>query len=1554
MRNLVLFLLFVLPGLSRNQQVNYELNFQEGKKYIYEYNSILLSGLPEKGLGLAGLNLKSEVEISCSTVTFPVMKIYSVTAADYNGRWPSDSFIESPELTQILESQLSYPIQFLYKNGHIGDIYAPQSMSEDALNLYKGIMNIFEVTIKKPQTTYNLLEIGMSGLCNTTYFIKEDKKYNLIHITKSTDLNDCKESINKNTGFAYAVYCKECKPPKRNSRSTSTTSYKIKISKGQPLIISAEIMEQHQFTPFNELTGGGAVTEIWKKLELINVQKASSENQVITFQNRGNLFYRFGSELIQMPVHLFKIHNIERQIVDIMENLVGHMKKLGPGEVPSKFLQLVQLFRVADVTIMESVWKKCAGKSIHRRLFLDVIPAVANIKSVKFLRLKLEQQELSLWETLQTVLVSLHFCTATQEVMEEAKLILENTRSNPQYLLHITGFLAYGSLVYRHCANLAMNCSESSLQPLHDLLTEAAYKGDEEEIILALKSIGNAGHPASLKQIKKFLPGFSSGASDLPIQILIAAALSLRNIGKRNPKEVQEIAIYAFLTPNVPPQVKIVLSLVIFETIPGIPVLATMANVMLKERSLQVASFVYSQMKALGRSSAPEHRSLALACRLALKMLKPTAYQTDFNVKLSRSYCWDSFSELLMAGFALKYYSLNKAGSTIPPEIIFALKSSFLGNTADILEFEMHTEEMLATILKKNLSRSDSYRVDIKDFIKMLPDWKAIPSDKSLISLYVKLFGQEIFWLEFDKQAIWTAIQTLQQSEGRFQLIKKILDGLQNGYYCWVKPLLFSEIRTILPTSFGLPIERSFYFISVWSLSGDVQSQISPAPSENFRLMDLFNMNIETHLQANLGIEKYIIAVMGVNTNLLQAIIEVYAKIQADLPLDVTSSLNFKAQSFKFEFPTFIHNTKTAYVRYQTYAVTRNIKAPSDAKMTPVVRFYFHDSYQDLFNSTSGSEGQGIRRVTPALDISEENSDRDVASDFKTVCYNMSTLGFRLCFLYTSFSAAYIKPVPLYYVVGEYFIIVTIQPEPAIQKVQVAIQTGPEARAKVVQLVHFEAGNSSSEERDIFKEMEETDKPTFLGDTVPPIMTVIVRAIRTDNKKQGFQVTGYVNSDRNNLQLVVVPLTSEKWKVCADAIVLPQKTKGSLRWGMDCKNYKIEVQATVDQLNKKPAIYIKIDWKNLPQLLQTIFEKILKYLSEITGESGFSETQGEKPSHQAIFQAMATSSRTIHAVIKIPEVNTYYSTLPVPFALPIESWPMINTSTEAVWNFFSEIALRIKKEDEAQCEVTETSWKTFDGIEFNCLHPHDHELVVAEDCHIAPKFVVLTKKEFANSTREISLFLGKRRIAIYPSSSSSLNVTLDGSPLLLNEAVYEEKEDYINIYQQNGSIIILASEFGLEELVYDGKILKVTISSWMRGKTCGICGKANWETHDEMEMPNHKQARDCTAFFHAWLLVKENCDKGCKIQRKYEFLDLVVKGEESTCFSTEPVLKCRKGCRSAETTRLDVGFHCFPRDLSMSLTQWVNTRNKQAFTEDKVEAIDADINCTCMRDHPPL
>lgn len=58
--------------------------------------------------------------------------------------------------------------------------------------------------------------------------------------------------------------------------------------------------------------------------------------------------------------------------------------------------------------------------SHYRRYILDIIPAVASHRALRFLRHKMERQELTNWEAAQTVLVALHASTPTQDVMEEA------------------------------------------------------------------------------------------------------------------------------------------------------------------------------------------------------------------------------------------------------------------------------------------------------------------------------------------------------------------------------------------------------------------------------------------------------------------------------------------------------------------------------------------------------------------------------------------------------------------------------------------------------------------------------------------------------------------------------------------------------------------------------------------------------------------------------------------------------------------------------------------------------------------------------------------------------------------------------------------------------------------------------------------------------------------------------------------------------------------------------------------------------------------------------
>lgn len=60
---------------------------------------------------------------------------------------------------------------------------------------------------------------------------------------------------------------------------------------------------------------------------------------------------------------------------------------------------------------------------------------------------------------------------------------------------------------------------------------------------LALKAIGNAGEPASIKRILKFLPTFSPAAASLPNRIHVDAVLALRKIARKDHAKVTEVII---------------------------------------------------------------------------------------------------------------------------------------------------------------------------------------------------------------------------------------------------------------------------------------------------------------------------------------------------------------------------------------------------------------------------------------------------------------------------------------------------------------------------------------------------------------------------------------------------------------------------------------------------------------------------------------------------------------------------------------------------------------------------------------------------------------------------------------------------------------------------------------------------------------------------------------------------------------------------------------------------------------------------------------------------
>uniref|UniRef100_A0A3Q3K8E6 VWFD domain-containing protein n=1 Tax=Monopterus albus TaxID=43700 RepID=A0A3Q3K8E6_MONAL len=101
----------------------------------------------------------------------------------------------------------------------------------------------------------------------------------------------------------------------------------------------------------------------------------------------------------------------------------------------------------------------------------------------------------------------------------------------------------------------------------------------------------------------------------------------------------------------------------------------------------------------------------------------------------------------------------------------------------------------------------------------------------------------------------------------------------------------------------------------------------------------------------------------------------------------------------------------------------------------------------------------------------------------------------------------------------------------------------------------------------------------------------------------------------------------------------------------------------------------------------------------------------------------------------------------------------------------------------------------------------------------------------------------------------------------------------------------------------------------MRGKTCGLCGKADGETRQEFRTPNDRLAKSALSYAHSWVLPGKSCrDGSCYMKHESVKLDkqLTLHGQESRCYSVEPVLRCLPGCTSVRTTSVTVGYHCLP------------------------------------------
>ncbi|NWH53956.1 VIT2 protein, partial [Fregata magnificens] len=1046
--------------------------FHTGKTYLYGYESFILHGLPSRGLAMAGVRLTCKLEISHVSRSDHLLQIRSPKLEEYNGFWPTDPFTPSSRLTETIAACFSQAFKFEYTEGRVGSIFAPEDCPILCTNLVRGILNMMQITIKKSQNVYELQEAGIEGICQTRYIIQDDSKNNRAVISKSKDLTDCQEKAVKNMGMAYIRPCLTCPLKVRNIKGTVMFTYKMKYGDSGALMTSITSEQVYQISPFNE-PNGAAVMEARQELSLVDIKRTPTGARKIQLQNQGSLRYHFSGELLQMPIPLVRIKNPDLQLTETLWQLVQNNEEGATKEASAKFLQMVQLFRIVTLDQIESLWVQFGSDLPYRHWFLSAICAAGATDTFRFLKQKIHDEKVNIWEAAATLPLAFHFVTPNKQTLEVASTFLTCPQIQKLPMHRIIVYLGYGNMVNKYCAQTSL-CPNELLQPLHNLATEATSKGDAKDMALALKAIGNAGEPASIKRILKFLPTFSPAAASLPDRIHADAVLALRKIARKDPAKVREISLQVFMDNTLAPNVRMVACVVLFETKPGLPTVTAMASSLLTEPSLQVASFTYSHMKALAAGRIPQLYNLSAACNIAIKLLSPRLDRLSY--RYSKVIHVGGYSSEYQAGAIWRVYLINSPSTMFPSDIITKVRGYYANTATDIIEVALRSQSLTKLIRKQNIpfAEYDTYKT-LKELGKTLLGWKELPPEDPLVSAYVKVLGQEITFVDIDKDAIQQIMMSLTGPSNWQSVVKKVVEEVQRGISGqWTLPAMVAELRHIVPTVVGMPLELSLCGATLAQAVADVDIQMSPPLSDNVRPSQLLETNMDIHADVKPKTYFHMIAMMGINTQYFQSGLEFHAEFSANTTMKFDARINMKEKNLKIETPPCRQEVELAAVRSEVYAISRNMEEVDSEKKSQLLPKGEVPSISDQplqpSERSSGPDSWKQSNIPSVISKgyqqgSEEAHHYSVGgrSYARVFCRKFESLGCSACLSLKSRNSAFLRNTYLHKLVGELEAKIVLKPvhtDADIDKIQLEIQAGSKAASKITHV----ASSGSKEE----------------------------------------------------------------------------------------------------------------------------------------------------------------------------------------------------------------------------------------------------------------------------------------------------------------------------------------------------------------------------------------------------------------------------------------------------------------------------------------------------------
>uniref|UniRef100_A0A669EKE6 Vitellogenin 3, phosvitinless n=1 Tax=Oreochromis niloticus TaxID=8128 RepID=A0A669EKE6_ORENI len=1206
------------------QAARYDLSLNHRKTYEYTYEGEVKFGLGKPNRAKSGARIKCNIKISGESPQAFILQVSDVTFAELNGISGKSDFNQSPKLTQRLAAQLAKPFKFEHSNGHVRQIQAAPDVSETTVNIVRGILSFFHATVKTSPTVYELEEAGIHGMCQSNYATEINKQTNNMNITQVVDIDNCRMKAAMQNGMASAVLDKDSKQRGESVISTVQYLYTIQPTEEGGIVKSAYGLEQQHFSPFNVKH---------KKASACFTCKPANVGQL---QNRGDLVYKLVNSDVNIPLVMQDLAEPKAKAVRMIKQLAEDHKNQINRETTEDTLKVYQLLRMLQDRDLDEMWVELARNDEHRRFFLDMIVEINDDRVLKFLKKRFQAKDVSANEAVQALLIAMNHLQPRAELVEKAKEIMnmEFIKSN----LHMwpAAVFSFGSLVYKYCAYHSP-CPQSAVQPLLDLANEGLRNRNETEMVIALRALGNAGHPGSIKTIANFLPGVAANPVDVSCRVQSAAVQALRLTARRNPHNVQEIALKVFLQKNCAPETSMLAIMVMFNTKPSAALVSTLTAHLEREKDIHLASFAYSYLENIARSKTPDNHYLSIYCSLAVKSLAAKFGRLSYN---SRSLQVDMFDDDLLMGTSASINVLGGPTSVLPTEIMSKNKYFAIGRIMRLMEFGIRAES-LKQLFGPSIPgfKGDFSSSDFQAIYNVLKNWESLPNDKPIMSAYSRSSGQEIFFVNIKKDLLEYIKAAVSPSAPKGTPVWAAIELLQKGFsWHWTKPLLSIEARLLQATTLGLPVEIAKYYQTVTGITMNAKAAINPPQTQ--RLGDLLNADISLESEGVMGFTKDFWIFHGINTELFQCGSELKSKAPVELPFKLSAKLNVGKKLLELDIPACKKEFELISVSSNVYAVSRNIGDPESPKRTPMIP----------------DESNSQQQPTP------NNWHRKA-----NMCAKSSIYGVGVCVDYEIRRQYFNNEYPLYSILGF---------------TQAAIRVVPAEATKPVEKIHLEVnGNPTSHPmtiRHLYETMRRISKVfedfcnvtssspllvfyhlkfsrSHVATAPQPVVSIKAIAMSGNQNLEGFDVTLYNPSEGDTLkaQMIVSHVgDAANWKMCVDASAQsPAQSSAKISWGAQCKPYEISVTAAAAQSSaSRPTLEAKVQWANVPEEMANYCSSMERYIPGMALLSGFNQTWESNANQEVSASIVSASSDSIDITIKLPKYTVFRQAVPLPFS----------------------------------------------------------------------------------------------------------------------------------------------------------------------------------------------------------------------------------------------------------------------------------------------------------------